>query len=179
MLTGKTQGKFGLRMVGYPQLVRELRKLGAPNGRIVTAAIRGMEEDVEDLLGRAQREAPLDEGTLRASGTAAVFVDGKRVSGVAEQSGFVMLSAAGPIEGPKTHAMVHRDVDALAAQSPKKGGGVEGQVSFNTPYALEQHERLDFNHPKGGKAKYLEDPLKENADRYAGHIADRIGEALR
>jgi len=173
MLTGKTQGKFGLRMVGYPKLVRELRKLGAPNGRIVAAATQAMIEIVEDLLGRAMREAPLDEGTLRASGTAAVFVDGKRVSGS------VAPSAVQPIGGPKIHVDVHRDVESLAAQSPKKGGGVEGIVGFNTPYALKQHERTDFNHPKGGKAKYLEDPLKENADRYGKLLEQRTREALK
>ena len=179
MLTGKVNRKVEMRFVGYPKLLRELRKLGAPNGRIVSAATQGMIEVVEHLLGEAQRQAPKDEGTLGASGTAAVFVDGKRVSGSTAPSGFVMLSAAGPIEGPKTHVDVHRDVDELAAASPKKGGGVEGIVSFNTPYALEQHERLDFHHPKGGKAKYLEDTLKENANRYAGILDQKMREALR
>jgi hypothetical protein len=55
---------------------------------------------------------------------------------------------------------------------------IEGIAGFNTPYALAQHERLDFNHPKGGKAKYLEDPLKQNADRYGDHLAGRMREAV-
>lgn len=173
MLKGKVNRKVEMRFVGYPKLVRELRKLGAPNGRIVGAAAQGMIEIVEHLLGEAQRQVPVDEGNLRGSGTAAVFVDGRRVSGS------VAPSAVQPIGGPETHVDVHRDVDALAAVSPKKGGGVEGQVSFNTPYAQEQHERTDFNHPKGGKAKYLEDPLKENAGRYAGILEQKMREALR
>lgn len=44
------------------------------------------------------------------------------------------------------------------------------EVSYNKAYALEQHERLDFNHPKGGKAKYLEDPLTRNKQKYIEHI---------
>ena len=28
-------------------------------------------------------------------------------------------------------------------------------------YAIVQHERLDYKHPKQGKAKYLEDPMTE------------------
>ena len=58
-------------------------------------------------------------------------------------------------------------------------GSIEGYVRFNTPYAVAQHERLDFVHPKGGKAKYLEEPLTQNADRYGKHLGDRIGGALR
>jgi hypothetical protein len=55
---------------------------------------------------------------------------------------------------------------------------IVGIVGFNTPYALAQHERLDFHHPKGGKAKYLEDPLKENVRRYGQHINKRLKTAV-
>jgi hypothetical protein len=58
------------------------------------------------------------------------------------------------------------------------GDAVVGEVGFNTPYALVQHERLDFNHPKGGKAKYLEDNLKEQADRYQSNLNDHLRGAL-
>lgn len=34
--------------------------------------------------------------------------------------------------------------------------------SYNTKYAIIQHERTDFEHSEGQKAKYLEDPLKNN-----------------
>lgn len=37
------------------------------------------------------------------------------------------------------------------------------EISFNTPYAARQHEELTWKHPMGGKAKYLEDPLKAHA----------------
>lgn len=37
------------------------------------------------------------------------------------------------------------------------------EVSFTTPYAARQHEETTWNHPKGGKAKYLSDPLKARA----------------
>ncbi|NUK22070.1 hypothetical protein [Streptomyces lunaelactis] len=38
--------------------------------------------------------------------------------------------------------------------------GLEGSISYDTVYAVIQHERMDFNHPlPGRKAKYLEDPM--------------------
>ena len=44
-----------------------------------------------------------------------------------------------------------------------------GEVSYNTPYALEQHENLFYRHTQG-KAKYLEDPLTANKEKYVKHI---------
>jgi hypothetical protein len=34
-----------------------------------------------------------------------------------------------------------------------------GAVSFNTSYAVRQHEELDYHHDQGRSAKYLEQPL--------------------
>lgn len=39
--------------------------------------------------------------------------------------------------------------------------GSEGAVSYDTLYAVKQHEELSFNHPHGRKAKYLEDPAND------------------
>lgn len=55
---------------------------------------------------------------------------------------------------------------------------VRSTISFNTPYAAVQHERTDFHHPRGGKAKYLEGPLKEMAPEMAPFVAARIRAAL-
>lgn len=51
-----------------------------------------------------------------------------------------------------------------------------GTVSFNKPYALVQHEDLSFHHPRGGQAKYLEQPLNQNRDRYKDFIKNKIRE---
>jgi len=37
--------------------------------------------------------------------------------------------------------------------------GSEGTVSYDTPYAIVQHESTSFSHQRGRKAKYLEDPV--------------------
>jgi hypothetical protein len=51
-------------------------------------------------------------------------------------------------------------------------------VSFNTPYAVRQHEELEYRHPQGGQAKYLEQPFKENADKYIKHLAASVRKAV-
>lgn len=42
-----------------------------------------------------------------------------------------------------------------------EGDGSAGTVSYDTPYAVIQHENQSFNHQRGRKAKYLEDPCND------------------
>lgn len=51
----------------------------------------------------------------------------------------------GPLEGSGT-----------ASVDEAKG---QAAVSFDGPYAVIQHESLDFHHPRKGQAKYLEIPF--------------------
>lgn len=87
-----------------------------------------------DLEGRAERDAPIKEGTLRGSASSSV--------------------------------------------EKRAGGGVRAVVSFSTPYAAVQHERRDFEHPRGGKAGYLGDNLKAMAPTYAQGLAAAARSAL-
>jgi hypothetical protein len=52
-------------------------------------------------------------------------------------------------------------------------------ISYDTPYAVAQHEELDFEHQNGRKAKYLETALKDNSDRAKKLIADNIESELK
>lgn len=53
-----------------------------------------------------------------------------------------------------------------------------GQVSYNTVYAVIQHERLDYRHAPGRKAKYLEDPLFREARNVLNAIASELRGAI-
>lgn len=52
-------------------------------------------------------------------------------------------------------------------------------VSYDTPYAVRQHEELSYRHDAGRKAKYLEDPLNESAGTVAEIIAAQLRRSLR
>lgn len=52
-------------------------------------------------------------------------------------------------------------------------------VSFNTPYAVYQHERLDLRHNNGRTAKYLERPMTTEAVTLRRLIAARIRKRIR
>ena len=60
----------------------------------------------------------------------------------------------------------------VVAQTPENG--TVGTVSYNEPYAAVQHERVDFKHPLGGEAKYLEKVLNGEQDRILKRIAGGI-----
>ncbi len=72
------------------------------------------------------------------------------------------------------------DLRANCSISPlnKTGSTVYLTVGYDLPYAIVQHERLDFNHPKGGKAKYLEDPYNGNKAKYEKLVKDAVIQAL-
>ena len=115
------------------------------------AAVRDVHRAGEILLGEAQRRAPIEEGTLRGSGALAIVVSGQRFEGTGALAGATALA-----EGL---ARAHSPITVTA------------EVSFNTVYAARQHEELDWRHPKGVQAKYLEQPLGELAPRLEAMIA--------
>lgn len=128
----------------------ELRKaIAAETARAVAAC-------GEDLLGRAQRLAPIQEGTLRGAGTLKF-----RVGGAEYQTRQAAEAAL------------------LSAISSGQTANITAVVGFELPYAARQHEETGWRHPKGGQAKYLEQPLNANAGRYAGIIAKAQQVAVR
>jgi hypothetical protein len=52
-------------------------------------------------------------------------------------------------------------------------GTLEGSVIVDQLYAKYIHEDLTLNHPRGGQAKYLEEPLLAKSDEYMQRLADR------
>lgn len=55
----------------------------------------------------------------------------------------------------------------------------QAAVSFDTPYAVVQHESLDFHHPRKGQAKYLEQPFETEKSVMLELIAAAERRALR
>lgn len=47
-------------------------------------------------------------------------------------------------------------------------------VGFRGPYAAKLHEAKHYNHPRGGKAKFLEDPLKALIPHLQGIAAGKL-----
>ncbi|MGW4727665.1 hypothetical protein ACWEQC_00425 [Streptomyces shenzhenensis] len=54
-----------------------------------------------------------------------------------------------------------------------------GAVSYDTPYAVRQHEDMALRHDAGRTAKYLEDPVNEEAGAVRDIIAAQVRRELR
>lgn len=74
-----------------------------------------------------------------------------------------------PIEEHILEASGHPDIDRQA---------LEASVSYDTPYAVVQHERLDYRHDPGRQAKYLETPFNTEAATLQALVALPIRKAL-
>lgn len=57
--------------------------------------------------------------------------------------------------------------------------GLEGAVSYDTVYAVRQHEELTWRHDPGRTAKYLEGPAMEEQGAMLDLIAAQVRRALR
>ncbi|MEV0236874.1 hypothetical protein [Nonomuraea sp. NPDC050786] len=55
---------------------------------------------------------------------------------------------------------------------------LEGVISFDQPYAVAQHENLDWDHPIKGEPKYLETTLYEEAAVVRDIVAKAVRKAL-
>ncbi|MEW1843141.1 hypothetical protein AB0392_34815 [Nonomuraea angiospora] len=55
---------------------------------------------------------------------------------------------------------------------------LEGVISFDQPYAVAQHENLDWNHPLKGEPKFLETTLYEEAEVVRAIVAKAVRKAL-
>jgi hypothetical protein len=57
--------------------------------------------------------------------------------------------------------------------------GLAATVSYDTPYAREQHENLDLTHDAGRRAKYLEKTMLEEKDAAIEMLRKRIGRVFK
>jgi hypothetical protein len=122
------------------------------------AGIKALRTGAEAILTESIDEAPFESGTLRRSGTVTVgaLPDGAQVYEAAESG---------------------RDMKDAFSDPVGKEKAV--YISFNTPYARRQHEELGYEHPRGGKAKYLEDPFNRLKQKVVKMAELRIKKALK
>lgn len=138
-------------------------------GVLKTVPTQTIYECLLDTLKKAVSRAPLDEGSLREAGH--VAVNGVRYARGQVNGGVNVLTTY----DPDPHA--DRNEFTIGFFSVEGGGtGREGDV--NT-YAIVQHEHTEFNHPKGGEAKFLETAVREDRVEWMRKIKEATDKALR
>lgn len=121
-------------------------------------------QNLEDELGVIQQEAfeltPFDPNNQHAGHDSSLKVVGpRRHTGLSIQPAEIHQHEKGQDTGHLRDTSV---VDVLTRDDL-----IYGQISYNSEYAVYQHEGMEFNHPNGGMAKFLEEP-------FLGHAADML-----
>jgi len=122
------------------------------------AGLKALRTGAEAILTEAIDEAPIDTGTLRRSGT---------------------VTVGGLPDSEQVYEAAESGTETKDAFPNKIGKEKAAYISFNTPYARRQHEELDYEHPRGGKAKYLETPFNANKKKVIKYADKQIKKALK
>lgn len=152
--------------INTKQFVRDMKLL---DSRFLAAAEKGVAKAGMALLRDSVMSVPtvpLDEGTLRGSGS--VIVQGENTA-TAGDLGYPANPDEDGNGSPATSDASSVDRDAIVAV-----------VGFNTPYAarLHEHPEFEFNEPGSG-GKYLEQPLADNEDKYKKIVGTEIKKGIR
>lgn len=134
-------------------------------------------------------------GGNRVAGTIRITITGTKEA----QATFARLSAEGvEVIGSGLYVEAQRIGEVSVPRAPIKDGPLRASFTVGMPkiegthvsvefgyggaaakYAEVQHEGLDFNHPRGGEAKYLEKPVMEHANQLATNLSSHLNAWLR
>lgn len=77
----------------------------------------------------------------------------------------------------KAVELVPKESEHLAGTATVYASDGGGSIRFDGPYARYIHEGLEFHHPHGGQAKFLEEPLTTEGPTALRIIAARVRES--
>lgn len=117
--------------------------------KLKVQSVEGLKDALLYVATESQNKAPVDTGDLR--GSVLVEMDNTVIAKGNENGGL-----------------------SITGNAPENS--TKGSVSYNTPYAADQHEHTEYNHPLGGQAKYLESVLTGEKDRILQLIAGEFEE---
>lgn len=103
------------------------------------------------------------------------------------------LSKIAEQEAEKELADIALDLGSKASnEAPFKTGDLRGdlarpqrinklswKVGSSLPYTRRQHEHVEYRHPRGGGAKFLEKPFNANVKKYIDSIGEAISRELK
>ena len=81
----------------------------------------------------------------------------------------------------RSDELVPKEVGTLAATvrvKENRGGTNTVAITYDGPYARYQHDHLEFKHPTGGVAKFLELAMLEKGEAAINNAGDYIGDKV-
>ncbi|MDL2257866.1 hypothetical protein LJC42_01725 [Eubacteriales bacterium OttesenSCG-928-K08] len=146
----------------YEAAIRQMQaKANKLSQNLQTLPARAVVKIAMNILSASVLRAPVHDGILRAGGY--LLVNG-------------MLLATGNADG---------SIEVLSSEDIPLNDRINIRIGFRAfsedgyDYALYQHEHIEFKHPMGGQAKFLEASLDENTPELVTAIRDAMQQAKR
>ncbi|MGW5673938.1 hypothetical protein ACWEV4_02400 [Streptomyces sp. NPDC003860] len=89
------------------------------------------------------------------------------------------LAAEHVLERSRARAPIEEGTLERSGTATVDEASLTAGVSYDTPYAVRQHEDMGLRHDAGRSAKFLERPLTEEASTVEAIIATQVRRALR
>ncbi|MFB7461714.1 hypothetical protein [Streptomyces sp. NPDC056188] len=106
--------------------------------------------------------------------------NGDRVAASVRSAGVAGLRAAGEHVLTESRKLVPIEEGTLERSGAVgvDSASLAVTVSYDTPYAIKQHENMHYRHDRGRSAKYLERPVNQERERVAAILAAHVRRAL-
>ncbi len=136
--------------------------------RLQTQSVEGLRAALIYVADESQKRAPVEFGDLR--GSVLVEIDGTVIA-KGKPSGLSDEEEKSRRKEGNVQAESGRGLIIVSDKTPEDG--TVGTISYNTPYAANQHEHTEYDH-KNGQAKYLESVLTGDKDKILEIIAGNM-----
>lgn len=90
----------------------------------------------------------------------------------------LLLGSEHVLKVAREHVPIEEATLERSGRASQDPANLRAAVSFDTPYAVIQHERLDLAHDNGRTAKYLENALNSEARTVGAMIATAVRREL-
>ena len=78
----------------------------------------------------------------------------------------------------ESNKIVPLEEGTLQRSGIAESSGLKGTVSYDTPYAIRQHEDRTLSHDHNRQPKYLERTVKNNKDKVREYLKEHLGDAF-
>lgn len=95
-----------------------------------------------------------------------------RAAGIAGAKDGIILATEHVLGEAKTHTPIEESTLERSGKATQEG--LRGAVSFNTPYAVVQHEDMTLQHDPGRSAKYLENAFNSERTTVGKIVAESV-----
>lgn len=171
-------------------LDKAIAKLHETMSRIESITAEEVRETGIAIIGQAVEEAPVFRGDLRRSGSLQWGEDVELVATTVttksgkEVAAYEVTGTAGGLIAKGTNTGEAGGVQKGGVEIVDGGQIPEGTkpivtIGFSVPYAAAQHEHDEFDHPGGGRSKFLQTAIQDKADVLVEAIRKRREEALK